>query len=166
MQTLMQQSLEKIIDAYEAGLVVRPEEVEPTSQWGDERVNYPESADDDGTQKLNSSVPGSRESEVISRGNKPTTKLARWLQRMPELKEEGDCEDFDITNRVSRIIPNRSWRAINAFFERPFWKRLWIRQEIVLAQHLILLCGMKVMVLWLARLWMQTSLCGGFVARD
>lgn len=35
----------------------------------------------------------------------------------------------------------RLFNALNAFFRRPYWNRLWIQQEIVLARKFVVLCG-------------------------
>ncbi|KIX07808.1 uncharacterized protein Z518_02462 [Rhinocladiella mackenziei CBS 650.93] len=38
---------------------------------------------------------------------------------------------------------NPVWDAINKFFERDWFRRVWIVQELVLAPHIILLCGSR-----------------------
>jgi hypothetical protein len=58
------------------------------------------------------------------------TPLRHWLDDIPQLTDEDDKESI--------------WNSIGALFKRSFWKRLWIRQEIVLARELILLCGRSV----------------------
>jgi hypothetical protein len=34
-----------------------------------------------------------------------------------------------------------SWTAMRYFFERPYWRRIWIVQEVVLSRDAVLICG-------------------------
>lgn len=36
-----------------------------------------------------------------------------------------------------------SWKAVNNLFLRPFWKRIWIMQEVVLAKRTTIIYGRK-----------------------
>jgi hypothetical protein len=54
-----------------------------------------------------------------------------WLSRYPDLLE---VTPFDENN--SKIL-----KCFNLFWERDYWKRIWIKQEIVLARDILLMCG-------------------------
>ncbi|RBA15875.1 hypothetical protein FPRO05_12096 [Fusarium proliferatum] len=58
-----------------------------------------------------------------------------WLQHLPELwkKDTQELSSFQ----------NRAWDAIAQIFKRPYWSRVWIYQELVLASNLHLHCGEK-----------------------
>ncbi|KAH8895997.1 hypothetical protein GQ53DRAFT_743913 [Thozetella sp. PMI_491] len=51
-----------------------------------------------------------------------------WLRHMPELTGAGHASP---------------WLAMRRFLQRPYWKRIWIIQEAVLATRLYILCGTK-----------------------
>jgi hypothetical protein len=56
----------------------------------------------------------------------------RWLKTIPELyKSEGDDK--------SHVL--QRWEGISQLFDRPYWSRVWILQEAVLARELLLMCG-------------------------
>jgi hypothetical protein len=57
-------------------------------------------------------------------------------------------KDLDNKSKVAAalaIIDNpfeeTSWKAIRKFLQRPYWKRIWIVQEIALSQQAIMICG-------------------------
>ncbi|KAF5590843.1 uncharacterized protein FSUBG_10707 [Fusarium subglutinans] len=56
-----------------------------------------------------------------------------WLQHLPELSTE-DMQELS-------FFQNRAWDAITQIFDRPYWSRVWIYQELVLASNLHLHCG-------------------------
>ncbi|KAF5534664.1 hypothetical protein FMEXI_11177 [Fusarium mexicanum] len=56
-----------------------------------------------------------------------------WLQHLPELLTE-DTQELS-------FFQNRAWDAITQIFDRPYWSRVWIYQELVLASNLHLYCG-------------------------
>lgn len=55
-----------------------------------------------------------------------------WTQRCPEL-----CEPAPFA-RTGTWSGNMAWEAIIRFFELPYWTRVWIFQEVVLANELLL----------------------------
>ncbi|KAK3385149.1 heterokaryon incompatibility protein-domain-containing protein [Podospora didyma] len=75
--------------------------------------------------------------------------LAQLLLNLAE-PTEGDSgpENDEIS------VPNRFWRSIHALFARPFWKRLRINQEVILAPCLILLRGKEAIP------WHQVAIVG------
>nr|RBR00959.1 hypothetical protein FVER53263_20340 [Fusarium verticillioides] len=58
-----------------------------------------------------------------------------WLHHLPELWTE-DTQELS-------SFQNRAWDAITQIFQRPYWSRVWIYQELVLASNLHLHCGEK-----------------------
>lgn len=44
-------------------------------------------------------------------------------------------------NVIQVISQEIGWSELNALLERPYWSRLWIFQEIYLAQKIVLICG-------------------------
>ncbi|KAF5974971.1 heterokaryon incompatibility protein [Fusarium coicis] len=58
-----------------------------------------------------------------------------WLHHLPELWTE-DTQELS-------SFQNRAWDAITQIFKRPYWSRVWIYQELVLASNLHLHCGEK-----------------------
>ncbi|KAF5697604.1 heterokaryon incompatibility protein [Fusarium mundagurra] len=58
-----------------------------------------------------------------------------WLQHLPELWTE-DTQELS-------FFQNHAWNAITQIFKRPYWSRVWIYQELVLASNLHLHCGEK-----------------------
>jgi hypothetical protein len=56
-----------------------------------------------------------------------------WLERIPAL-----CSvDAD----VDTCPRNKAWQALHWLGEIPYWERVWIIQETVLAQVLVIFCG-------------------------
>jgi hypothetical protein len=58
-----------------------------------------------------------------------------WMKQYPSLYE-ADCGDF-----VAHFDANKVWKAIGAFLELPYWKRVWIFQEVALASVCLLVSG-------------------------
>lgn len=42
---------------------------------------------------------------------------------------------------IPELFQHRRWRAIDQLFHRPFWYRLWVLQEVVLAEDVLVTCG-------------------------
>jgi hypothetical protein len=55
-----------------------------------------------------------------------------WLKEFPEL-----CRP----DKADNVTGNRAWNAIRKFFARPYWERMWIFQEAVVAREVVILCG-------------------------
>lgn len=73
-------------------------------------------------------------------------------------------KDLDTKSRVAAALAmlndafdEAGWKAIKLFLQRPYWKRIWIVQEVALAQRSLILCGNAVLessYFWLAiTLW-------------
>lgn len=60
-------------------------------------------------------------------------RLVDWLAKCPELSE-------DTPDNAWPFWRNRNWEAIRHFFGLQYWQRVWIFQEIVLAQEALLIC--------------------------
>ncbi|KAL9589496.1 MAG: hypothetical protein Q9203_001714 [Teloschistes exilis] len=65
-----------------------------------------------------------------------------WGQTPPELKpgQDGD-PSFALVNHAIRSLDDRTWRVLDAFFSRPWFTRLWIWQEVRLANFAWVICG-------------------------
>ncbi|KAK4032414.1 heterokaryon incompatibility protein-domain-containing protein [Parachaetomium inaequale] len=48
---------------------------------------------------------------------------------------------FGLRGRESESGADRKWQAVHKLCQRPYWRRVWIVQEICLAQRLIVKCG-------------------------
>lgn len=55
-----------------------------------------------------------------------------WLKDFPELCTPDTVED---------LVGSRAWTAISKVFGRPYWRRMWIFQENVVARELVIHCG-------------------------
>jgi hypothetical protein len=55
-----------------------------------------------------------------------------WLRDFPELCTPDTVKD---------LVGSRAWAAIAKFFDRPYWQRMWIFQETVVARELVIYCG-------------------------
>lgn len=67
----------------------------------------------------------------------PRLKLSKlsnhqWLQRFPSL-----CEDDMDLHKGGMHVGNSAWLAIRIFQELPYWNRVWIVQEAVLAKEIV-----------------------------
>lgn len=65
---------------------------------------------------------------------------------------------------ASRLFEKIGWtsrdklptvEAFTEFFSRPYWKRIWIVQEIATAQEVYILCGCKKYPLWTLFIWLR-----------
>lgn len=87
------------------------------------------------------------------RYTKPAVDLIHYLSSIPK-------EDY---SRLSTLrpkeygIPNENWEALTAFFGRAWFRRAWVVQEVVLASHLLILCGTMQMA------WETLSRCSEFI---
>ncbi|KAK4212991.1 heterokaryon incompatibility protein 6, OR allele, partial [Rhypophila decipiens] len=86
----------------------------------------------------------SRARSVISwlgEGGSNVDKAARLLQRLAGISQSVVTRPgFDVAKFVADI-PSAEWLALGEFLARPYFKRVWIVQEIAMAQHLVVLCG-------------------------
>jgi hypothetical protein len=56
-----------------------------------------------------------------------------WLKRVPSLcRRDPDVQD---------ALQNKAWQALSSFRRLPYWNRVWILQETVLARVLVIFCG-------------------------
>ncbi|KAK3395040.1 heterokaryon incompatibility protein-domain-containing protein [Podospora didyma] len=53
---------------------------------------------------------------------------------------ESSCR---ILGDVVEPVDLRTWRSVRSFFQRPYWSRLWIYQEVKLARAIVVKCGAK-----------------------
>ena len=51
--------------------------------------------------------------------------------------------DVDSTIKWNFGMDEQTKRAFNLLNERPYWRRAWIKQEIILAKHIIVYCGSR-----------------------
>jgi len=71
-------------------------------------------------------------------------------------EQDGSRQAIDIIDRMgdegmedwtprslARPRDLEKWRAVAKFLDRPYWRRVWIRQEVLLAPHIMILCGDK-----------------------
>jgi hypothetical protein len=49
----------------------------------------------------------------------------------------------EIMNAMCLLFVPRAWKAINRLFKRPFWRRIWVQQEIILGRQVVLTCGLR-----------------------
>jgi hypothetical protein len=68
--------------------------------------------------------------EIEERTRPVAGKDLGWLQQFPELWEE---------NVTEQAIPNKAWNAIRSLLRLPYWPRIWIIQEMVLARRILLM---------------------------
>ncbi|KAJ9156609.1 HET-domain-containing protein [Pleurostoma richardsiae] len=54
---------------------------------------------------------------------------------------EEDVSDSWIRSSMESDVDLDKWEAVAKFFDRPYWRRLWVRQEIALAKDIIVICG-------------------------
>ncbi|KIX04163.1 uncharacterized protein Z518_07717 [Rhinocladiella mackenziei CBS 650.93] len=62
---------------------------------------------------------------------------------MDTLNKFGDVDDhFARSEEILTSIPREVWKALAYFLQRPYWRRMWIVQELALAgSQTVLLCG-------------------------
>ncbi|ROW11893.1 hypothetical protein VPNG_05002 [Cytospora leucostoma] len=60
-------------------------------------------------------------------------RLVNWLAKCPELSES-------IPDKYWPYWTNRNWKAVRHFSGLQYWQRVWIFQEVVLAQEALLIC--------------------------
>ncbi|KAK7738327.1 hypothetical protein SLS53_006137 [Cytospora paraplurivora] len=60
-------------------------------------------------------------------------RLVQWLAKCPELSETIPYNGWPYWT-------NRNWEAVRHFFGLQYWQRVWIFQEVVLAQEALLIC--------------------------
>lgn len=99
-----------------------------------------------------------RSSQVLLMGRiyKQSHRTIVWLGEeandsdrvMASIRKTGRKESLDPSNpRVvagfSELWDPRFWEALNEFFCRPFWGRMWVLQEIALSPDIVLYCGQE-----------------------
>lgn len=89
------------------------------------------------------------------RYTEPALRLANYLAQIP-VEKYGQYSGLGITHSD---IPSKDWEALVALLRRPYWRRAWITQEIVLAQKLLLLCGSFEIS------WSMLVRCSDFIAQ-
>jgi len=72
--------------------------------------------------------PAADESEVALR------ELMRYSYHCPDSYEK-------LKNTFSGVYAALPFESINAFFDRPWFKRVWVGQEVALNKHVIFICG-------------------------
>ncbi|KAJ3541341.1 hypothetical protein NM208_g4658 [Fusarium decemcellulare] len=69
----------------------------------------------------------------------------KWLIPYPELCKNDTLSSKDPKLKDTSLLFNACWSAINDLLTRPYWTRVWIHQEAVLAKELILVCPTSAM---------------------
>ncbi|TVY41418.1 Heterokaryon incompatibility protein 6,OR allele [Lachnellula subtilissima] len=64
------------------------------------------------------------------------SELGRWRPRGPGDPVGGD--------RVFRSDMKMHWKALNALFQRSYWSRVWIRQEVAVSKFAMVHCGNRI----------------------
>lgn len=59
-----------------------------------------------------------------------------WMRKYPWLYESDHSQDD---------IPNEAWRSLELFFSNEYWRRVWILQEMVLSQSLLIMIGRDIL---------------------
>jgi hypothetical protein len=54
--------------------------------------------------------------------------------------QDRDKADELITS-IKHAFSEKAWKALASLYQRPYWRRLWIFQEFVLAEHITVMCG-------------------------
>ncbi|KAK1752681.1 heterokaryon incompatibility protein 6, OR allele, partial [Echria macrotheca] len=89
----------------------------------------------------------SRAHSVVSwlgEGDSHVDTAARLLTRLGGVSRSvASRPDFDVGQFV-KDIPAAEWLALGAFLARPYFKRVWIVQEVAMAQRLVVVCGKQV----------------------
>lgn len=49
----------------------------------------------------------------------------------------------EIRYAMRLLFVPRAWQAINRLFQRPFWRRIWVQQEVILGRQVVLTCGLR-----------------------
>lgn len=72
----------------------------------------------------------------------PPSKYARFpFPSEPTIKLLMPRPDFTIDDLFQELFDQTLGQAFSAMFQRAYWKRLWIVQEVLLAKKLLILCG-------------------------
>ncbi|KAI8712765.1 HET domain-containing protein [Fusarium sp. LHS14.1] len=99
------------------------------------------------TAPLNATSGSSQDLETQQRdGITPTENPEERLKDPTVMERLSNIEELfmiDETTVSGNYFGNKAWKAIHCLLSRPYWERLWIRQEMVLAKDLILHCGTK-----------------------
>ncbi len=61
-------------------------------------------------------------------------------KEMPKISSQHDIDEWIKRHPTTIDFPN-VWQAIDSLLRREYWKRTWIMQELVLNDHVLLLCG-------------------------
>jgi hypothetical protein len=85
-------------------------------------------------------------------------KVIAWLG--PEAN--GSDQIVDLIGSAVRLNFDTSFRDFtkqrlsrNHFFLRPFWRRIWIIQELLLAEEVVFMCGRKTVGIWGMSIWIR-----------
>ncbi|OTA95382.1 hypothetical protein M434DRAFT_208127 [Hypoxylon sp. CO27-5] len=54
-------------------------------------------------------------------------------------------EESDVAASLANEAHRARWRDVARLFDRPYWRRVWVRQEIALAKGIVVLCGDRMM---------------------
>ena len=108
-------------------------------------------------------------SEECSLGLTLIPKLLEAHNHRPELTA-GLLVDPDQWTGIDLPKPGeRHWKAINTVFKRPYWKRIWIVQEVAVAQKGTVICGsMEIDFddMYQAMMFTHSAGIGAYVAED
>jgi hypothetical protein len=67
--------------------------------------------------------------------------LLSEMEDMATLEQEWDSAKFQ--SLVFNSSYNNHWTTLKRLFDRPYWSRVWILQEVVLARQAVLQCGSR-----------------------
>ncbi|KAI1417224.1 HET-domain-containing protein [Hypoxylon sp. FL1857] len=54
-------------------------------------------------------------------------------------------EESDVAASLANEAYRARWQDVARLFDRPYWRRVWVRQEIALAKGIVVLCGDRMM---------------------
>ncbi|KAH8748073.1 heterokaryon incompatibility protein-domain-containing protein [Hyaloscypha sp. PMI_1271] len=49
--------------------------------------------------------------------------------------------EYSISSLLGQHDNVRGWKALNSILERPYWRRVWVYQEFVVARDIVIMCG-------------------------
>ncbi|CAK4030289.1 Hypothetical predicted protein [Lecanosticta acicola] len=93
----------------------------------------------------------------------PSTKESDFIFDLCNDAASASADDAEVVDRVSNIDPNtEEGDALDTVYQKSYWTRLWIIQELFLARDAVVFCGEK-STLWSIFQNLSTSTKGHFV---
>lgn len=97
--------------------------------------------------------------------------IRRWSPPLaPQISRSTSRGVAEVLKLVCDPFEVRAWEALRSFFQRPYWERSWILQEVILSKRATLICGSQT-VSWQALddaqlTWVQLSEPENFLLLD